>query len=411
MNTHFFFLTFLFFLAALFSAAETALVAVSPSKVRELLKKKKRGARSLEKLKKHPQKFLITILVGSNIVNTLASVYATVIFTELFQNRGAGIAFGIVTFLSLVFGEITPKAFAHKYHAPFSLFIARFLLLLELVLFPIIWLLEKLVTFLMKISGDKKSFSITEDELKAMVSLGAEEGSLEKQEKELIENILEFNDIQVVEVMTPRVDIKALEAGATVSAAAKYFWKHHHSRLPVYKENIDSIIGILSMKELLNQFSKKNLNATLESLELLPALDIPTTRKINHLFKDFQKKHIHMAIVIDEHGATAGLVTLEDLLEEIVGEIEDEYDVEENLITKMDAKTFLIKGKTPLHDVFQAVGLEFEGMPDYKPFSFFILEKLKRFPTTGEKFNINGFEFFIKKMGRKKIEMVQVTKK
>ncbi|MBI2463538.1 HlyC/CorC family transporter [Candidatus Peregrinibacteria bacterium] len=411
MNTKIFFFSFLIFLSAFFSAAETALVAVSPSKVRELIAKKRRGALSLGNLKKHPQKFLITILVGSNVVNTLASVYATVIFTELFEDRGAGIAFGLVTFLTLVFGEIAPKTFAHKYHASFSLFIARFLLFLEIIFYPIIWFLERLVTFLMKISGDKKSFSMTEDELKAMISLGAEEGSLEKQEKELIENILEFNDIQVVEVMTPRVDIKALEADATVFEAAKYFREHHHSRIPVYKGDIDTIIGILSVKELLNQFAKKNLNATLESLELLPALDVPTTRKINQLFKDFQKKHIHMAIVIDEHGAVAGLATLEDLLEEIVGEIEDEYDVEEDLITKIDAKTFLIKGKTPIHDVFEAVGLEFEGVPDYKPFSFFILEKLKRFPTTGEKFSINGFQFVVTKMGRKKIELVEVIKK
>lgn len=321
------FLSILLVLSAIFSASEIAIVSITPSKVRELITKKRRGAKSVEFLKKHPQKFLITILIGNNLVNTGAAVFATVLFTELFGSDGAGIAVGVVTFLILVFGEITPKSIAHRYSTSFSLFIAPFIIVLEKIFLPFIWLLEKFLYSFMKLTGSKGHPNImTEDEIKAMISLGAEEGALEKHEQEFIENILEFNDIQVKEVMTLRHDIKALPLDTSVGKAAKYVAKHMHSRFPVYKDNLDTIVGILGVKEILEALSKSMDHAELSAIHLLPVLRTPETRKIHHLFKDFQRKRVHMAVVTHENGSTAGVVTMENLLEEIVGEIEDEYD-------------------------------------------------------------------------------------
>ncbi|MBI5754587.1 HlyC/CorC family transporter [Candidatus Peregrinibacteria bacterium] len=321
------FLALLLALSAIFSASEIAIVSITPSKVRELITKKKRGAKSVELLKKHPQKFLITILIGNNMVNTGAAVFATLLFTELFGSDGAGIAVGVMTFLILVFGEITPKSLAHRYSTPFSLFIARFILILEKILFPCIWLLEKLLQAFMKFTGSKGHAHImTEDEIMAMVSLGEEAGALEKHEKELIENILEFNDIAVKEVMTPRRDIKALPLNTSMKKAARYVAEHMHSRFPVYKDHLDAIVGILGVKEILEGLSKSKDDIALSDIALLPVIRTSENKKIHHLFKDFQKKRAHMAVVVDEHDATVGVVTMEDLLEEIVGEIEDEYD-------------------------------------------------------------------------------------
>lgn len=321
------FLAILLAFSAVFSASEIAIISMTPSKVRELITKKKRGARSIELLKKHPQKFLITILIGNNLVNTGASVFAAVLFTDLFGSEGAGIAVGVMTFLILIFGEITPKSLAHRYNNSFSLFIAPFIIVLEKIFLPFIWLLEKFLHSVMKLTGSPGHPNImTEDEIKAMVSLGAEEGALEKHEQEFIENILEFNDIQVKEVMTPRRDIKALPLDTSVGKAAKYVAKHMHSRFPVYKDNLDTIVGILGVKEILEALSKSKDAVALSDLPLLPVLQTPETRKIHHLFKDFQKKRVHMAVVTRKNGSTAGVVTMENLLEEIVGEIEDEYD-------------------------------------------------------------------------------------
>lgn len=412
MFIHSFILALLIVLSGLFSASEIALVTITPSKVRELIAKNCRGAQSIENLKKKPQKFLITILVASNVVNIFASVYATVVFTNLFSDKGAGIAFGLMTLLILIFGDLAPKTLGHRYYVSVALLVAKPLLFLEAILTPINWCLEKIVSAITFFTGDKgKQKSMTEDELRAMVNLGAEEGSLEKHEKELIENVLEFNDIQAIEVMTPRMDVVALDANTTIQEATKFLTKNMHTRIPVYQNNRDNIIGILSIKELLLQLAEKNLEATLDTIELLPVIQVPTTRKIHQLFKDFQRKRIHMGIVIDEHGSMVGIVTMEDVLEEIVGEIADEYDVIEELIKKIDNKKYLVKGKTPIYDISKELKVKFDNVPDYKPVSFLILDTLKRFPKTGEKIKIRNITFQVEKMEKKRIELLRVTKK
>lgn len=403
-------LFFLILLSGLFSASEVAFISLTPAKVKALVSKKARFATYVQKLKAHPNRLLVTILVGNNVVNIGASVLATVLFTDLFGNSGIGIAMGVMTLFILVFGEITPKSFAYRHNEKFALLISPTFYALEFLLFPIVKPLEWLLHILMKPqTGKNKPPQITEEELKAMLTLGEKEGTIEAQEKELIENVLEFNDIAVREVMTPRTEISALPAETTIREAAHFITEHPHSRIPIYQDELDNIIGILSVKEIIEQTAHENLDSTLDKIELIHPIKVPSSRKINSLFREFQRKKSHMAVVIDEHGGTVGLVTLEDLLEEIVGEIIDEHDIEEELIKEINAKTFLVKGKTPLFEVNRALKMTFNA-PDYKPISYLILEKLARFPETGETFTIQKIRFTIEEITNHKIELIKLEK-
>lgn len=411
MLSKFSILFLLILLSAIFSGSETALVALTHAKIRAMIRKDKR-AKYVIKLKENPSKLLVTILLGNNLVNIGASVYAAVVFTQLWGSRGIGIAMGVMTFLVLVFGEITPKSFAQKYCLQFSLFVAHFLIVVEFILWPLIWLLEKLIKTLMKIFGIKEKIkSMTEEELKALVSIGAEEGAIEKHEKKLIENVLEFNDITVEEVMTPRARVEALPITTTLRHAGEYILEHIHTRIPVYKDSIDNIVGVITVKEILHHTHKEDLDNTLEQLEdLKKPYVVPQTMRISVLLRELNNKRTHIAIVVDEHGGTAGVVTLEDLLEEIVGDIVDENDIEEEMLTKIDKNTIITNGKTPIYEINEFFGVKLD-FPDFKPVSFLILEELHRFPKRGERIAVGGLFFTVTEMKKYKIEKVKVEKK
>jgi len=373
-------------LSGVFSGSETALVSVSKSKVDELVSKKVRNAKLLKKLKQDPHKLLITVLIGNNIVNIGASAYAAIVFTDIFGSSGVGIATGIMTFFILIFGEITPKSFAHQHAVGVSLFISKPIYVLQLVLFPLVWFFNHIVALVHKTVGGEEGFTVTEGELVAMLNIGAKEGSIEKQEKEFIENVLEFNDIEVEEIMTPRVAIEALDSEMSIQEAVDFVIGHSHSRIPVYEETIDNIIGIITIKELLKHYDQHSPKKKLGNLKLTMPLTVPLSKKIDKLFREFQRKHIHMAIVIDEHGGTAGLVTLEDLLEEIVGEIVDEFDVHENPIEIVDSRTIVATGKTLVEDVNDFFRIKF-GPKDHETINTMITEHLHRFPREGDIIN------------------------
>lgn len=400
----------LVFLSAFFSGSETALVSVSNSKVDELVAKKLSNAKLLKKLKKNPHKILITVLIGNNVVNVLASAYAAIIFTDLFGSSGIGIATGVMTFLLLVFGEITPKSFAHQHAARVALFVSKPIYLLQLILFPVIWFFDKIVSLINYLSGSHKDITVTEGELVAMLNIGAAEGSIEKQEKEFIENVLEFNDIEVGEIMTPRVAIEAMESKLTIQEAVDFAIKHSHTRIPVYDETVDNIIGIISIKELLRYFDEHSPNKKIKSLKLPMPLTVPLSKKIDKLFREFQRKHLHMAIVIDEFGGTAGLVTLEDLLEEIVGEIVDEFDVPETPIETIDSKNIIATGKTLVEDVNDFFRMKF-GKNDHETLNEMITDYLHRFPREGEIIDMPRAKVTILKIKKHVVDKVKITKK
>lgn len=401
----------LLILSGFFSGSETAIISVSDAKVRSLTKEKKRGSHTLSILKKNPHKLLITILIGNNLVNIGASVLATVVFTNLFGSTGLGIATGVMTFLVLVFGEITPKSFATKYSVAISLFVAKPLYILQVILTPIIWIMDKLVKLLMSVMGSEyNDEDVSEEEIKALIELGAEKGSIEKREKELLKNILQFNDITVEEVMTPRVSIEALPVESTLQEAIDFVIKKSHSRIPIYEDTIDNVVGIVTIKDVLMLSEQFNDNKKLENCELKKPLVVPVSKKIDVLFKEFQKARTHLAIVLDEYGGTAGLVTLEDLLEEIVGEIIDESDVEEMPIKAVSEYEIEAHGITKLEDINDYLGINLKGN-DKEAISALILDKLHRFPKTGEVIKFPHATVKVLKMHDNKIVRVSVEKK
>jgi CBS domain containing-hemolysin-like protein len=411
MTTQIFLLVLLLILSGFFSGSETAIISLSNARVRTLVTEKRKNSRILDLLKRDPHKLLITILIGNNLVNIGASVLATVVFTDLFGSTGLGIATGVMTFLVLVFGEITPKSFATKYAVGMSLFVAKPLYIMQIIFSPVIWILNKLVRLLMNIMGSEYiDEEVSEEEIKALIELGAEKGSIEKREKELLKNILQFNDITVEEVMTPRVSIDALPEESSLQEAIDFVIKKSHSRIPIYKDTIDNIVGIVTIKDILMLSEEYNDNKKLENCDLKKPLFVPVSKKIDILFKEFQKARTHIAIVIDEYGGTAGIVSLEDLLEEIVGEIIDESDIEEIPISKVSDYEIEAHGVTKLEDINDYLGINIKGH-EREPISALILDKLNRFPKNGEIIKFPNAKVRVLKIHENKIIKVSVSKR
>ena len=403
---------FLLFLSGFFSASETALMTISPAKVRTLVEAGRPGSKYLAKLKQHHHKTLITILIGNNLVNIGAAAVTTAVMTEYFESAAVGITTGILTLVVLVFGEVVPKSLATTYAKRLSLIVAPPLYFLEFFLTPLIWLLDGLVKILLRILGTKKQKQVTEEELIAMASIGEEEGSIDEHERELIENVLEFNDIRVEEIMTPRVHMDAMPEDYDLDEAAKYVINHTHSRIPIYRETLDNIVGILSIKELLRAMKeeKDHDTYTLRQMELHKPLKVKEGLQIHDLFHQFQNRRTHMAIIIDEHGGTAGLITLEDLLEELVGEIEDEDDPEESNITELKPNLYELDGRTELDEIAELTGLELDHS-EHKTVGFLITEELGCLPKKGQKVEIEDWEFKVTKMMRHTILKVELKRK
>ncbi|OIP80988.1 hemolysin [Candidatus Peregrinibacteria bacterium CG22_combo_CG10-13_8_21_14_all_44_10] len=393
----------LLLLSGFFSASETALMSLSPAQVRDMAHKKLNGAIALKRLKRNPHKLLITILVGNNLVNVWAAVYAAVVFEQAFHSVSITIVTALMTFFILMFGEIMPKSFATTHSKSLALLFAPILLGFQFVIWPIILILDKIISVFVYICGGKNAIKklVTEDELKAMVTIGVEEGEIEKHERELIENVLEFTDTRVEEIMVPRVEIEALPETTHVKEAAGFIVHHGLSRVPVYRQTIDNIVGIVNIKDVLSAMHGEDDDKTLKQIDPSKALTIPPSMKIDRLFHIFQKERSHMAIVIDEHGGTAGLITLEDVLEEIVGEIVDESDIDEEHYTKISDNTVLANGRAVLEDISDELGIVFPE-PEHKTINYLIVEKLGRFPKKGEVINFDKFELKVLMLDRNK---------
>jgi putative hemolysin len=408
-------LILLIILSGFFSGSETALVSLSPAKIRTLVEKKKKFSLIIAGLKEKPDRLLITILIGNNVVNIAASVMATSVAQNAFGSQALGYVVGVMTLLILVFGEIVPKTLAQRFHVLFAQASSPVLLVLSYLLYPIIWLLEKITNTFIWLLGKEKFKSVTEEEVIAMLNIGHEEGEFNQQENEFIQNIFEFSDTTVEEVMINRNEIDAFSADLTLEKALKKISKSSHSRIPVFEKSIDNIVGYITLKDLL-KFSrlKSNLKKRLNDLKLHKILFFPVTKPINNIFRTFQKKRVHIAIILDEFGSTAGLVTIEDVLEEIVGDIVDESDVEESMIMKTGKNTFHLEANTTLEDLYEFH--EFEaGIPEHKTIAFLIIKQLGAFPREGEKVFMpeQGVEFVVEKMAGKTIQKVrmQVKKK
>ncbi len=399
----------LLIISALTSACETAIISITPAQVRTLVENKARGANYLSKLKHGHHKTLITILLLNNFLNIVASALTTVAFTRIFGDAGLGIATGVLTAVILIFGEIVPKSIATTYAKIIGPLFAPWLYWMGILLTPVIVVLDFLVNLMLKLFGAGHHIEVTDEELIAMASIGAEEGSIDQHEFELIENALEFNDIKVGDIITPRVHMDALPEDYHLDNAAEFVVNHSHTRIPIYRDNMDNIVGILPIKELLRAYHEEEHpeKISVRQINLLTPLKVPNAMHVKDLFHEFKKKRQHMAIVIDEYGGTEGLVTMEDLLEELVGEIEDEMDIEEEHIKHLGKNHYELSGRTELDEIAALTKLEFEH-PEYKTVSFLIIDELGQLPREGESIFIEGWEFKVTQMLRNAILKVEL---
>lgn len=402
-------LVVLILLSGFFSGVETALFSLSRLRVKHLVRKKVRGAKAVEKLKDKPHRLLITILVGNNLVNIAASALATSIVYQISANYAVSITTGVMTLIILVFGEITPKTLATKYSEPISLVVARPLQLLQAVLSPIIFVFEGFTNVLTNLSGQKPKPLVTEDEIETFVSVAEEAGQIKEAEKRMIHRIFRLDDLEAKDVMTPRNKIAAVSADQKVKDIAEVFHSKGYARLPVYKENLDHIKGFVHVMDAQEAISDKEDAPVRDIMRPIPF--VPDSKKLDSLLKFFQRRKQHMAIVVDEHGTNVGLVTLEDVLEEIVGEIIDETEKIGPTIKRLSSSSYLVQGRADVDEINERCGL---NLPEEKaPYtiSSYILEKLGRIPQEGETIRLPKFEIKIKNMEGNSINTVIITRK
>lgn len=399
-------------LSAFFSASETALTSISKIRVKHLVEENIPRAKTLDKIVEQPAKFLATILFMNNLVNIAAASLATVIVAQYFRFFVTGIATGIMTFLILVYGEITPKSFAIQNAEKIALWIAGPIANLSNLLFPIVRIFIAIANFFIKLLGGKTMTEgpfMTEEEMKTMVTLGKEEGVIEEEEKEMIHSIFEFGDTVAREVMVPRPDMVCVKSDSSLKKALSLIMQAGHSRLPVYQDNLDNIVGIIYAKDVLKYISEGQIDIELKKV-MRPAHWVPETKKLAELLRDLQKRKVHIAIVVDEYGGTAGLVTIEDLLEEIVGEIFDEYDLEEIMVEHIDENNVRVDARVGIDEIDELFGI---SLPEFEcdTIGGFVFSLFGRVPSEGEKIDFGQLTFTIEKVGGKRIKKILISKR
>jgi len=378
-------LVVMLFFSAFFSSAETAMFSISKVKARHIAKRKDRSYQLIDQMKADPHRLLTTILIGNNIVNVGASALATTLVLEILPNHAVGLATGVMTFLILVFGEVFPKSIATRN----NLLIARITIYpvywLSILFFPIILFLN----FIPKLTGKiKKTPNATEEDLMTFVEVVEEEGEIKEEEKELIHNIFELDDTDASEIMTPRADMFVIDANEPIpleAIAASGF-----TRVPVIDGAIDHVIGIVNIKDLFRHRVTSSEPIDVRQIMREPYF-VPEQKKLDRLLKQFKKRRYHMAIIVDEHGGVAGLITLEDAIEEIVGEITDETDKEEPKITERKEKEWIVPGKSDIDEVNDIIPLEIPDLKEYDTFSGFVLHNIGRIPEEKEEITIDNF--------------------
>lgn len=394
-------------LSGIFSGSETALVSITRFKVRLYVKQDRRGSAQLLKLKDNPHRMLTTLLICNNVVNIGASVFATNIALKLNVPNPLAYATGIMTLLVLVFGEVLPKNLATTYSGKIALTVAPLIHTIQIILLPIIIIFDFITVKIFRITPF--SPKITEEEVRNIVDLAKEEGGIDNEEKEMIHRIFTFDDIDVNEIKVPRTDMVAIDVRSELRDAIKLIQKNRHSRLPVYEGNMDGVVGIFYFKDALDHIQRKKFDVPVRKI-MRKGMFIPETKKIDETLKLFQKKNQHMAIIVDEHGGVSGLVTLEDILEEIVGEIVDETEKVVPEFRK-DGKGFRVLGKADIREVNRRIKTKIPLEGDYETLSGYLLHEFQRIPEEGEEIALKSTSFTVKKVDRNRIIAVVVRKK
>ena len=401
-------LIILIVLSAFFSGAETALVSCSKVRIRTLVDDGDKRAIRLMRVLERQSKMLSAILIANNIVNLSASALTTVLTIRLFGNAYVGIGTGILTFLLLVFGEISPKTYAAIHAEKMALKVAPTIEVLMTVLTPLIFLLNALGGAILRLIGtdpNQKAEAITEDELRTFVDVSHEEGVIENEERKMINNIVDFGDTVARDVMLPRINMEMVDVASTMDELLEVFRKNMHTRFPVYEDSPDNVIGIINMKDIILSQDEEPFDLR---QYLRDAFFTYEYKRTSELFLEMRQKLISMAIVLDEYGTVVGLVTVEDLLEEIVGEIRDEYDASElKNIQKLDDHTYLVMGSMKLDDLNEELSLEIES-EEYDSLGGFVIGLLDQLPDAGDSVEWEGIRFTVESVEKNHIEWIRM---
>ncbi len=406
-------------LSALFSGSEVALFSLDKKLLEKPKEKDKFINRYLLSLLSYPHRLLVTILLGNTLVNVAASIVAVTLALDLAEKFGFSVELAltaqiiILTLLIILLSEITPKVWASKYPYKFSKIIAVPLYWTTVLIYPVSKILTEFFSFVMKkIKIDKSKSVIKSEELKHLAKLGAEKGTIEEEEQELIHGIVTFGTVTVKEIMTPRVDIKAVPIEAKFEDVIKIVNESGRSRLPLYDEDLDHIEGIVYAKDLLRFIKHPHPDEALNIRKIArKAYFVPENKLINELLREFQGKNIHLGIVVDEYGGTSGLVSLEDILEEIVGEIRDEFDKDEVEFQKISEGKYIALGKYSISDLSEELGVDFNSEEeDYETLGGFIFNYAGEIPEKGFSFEEKGYRFTVKSLKDRRIEKVLIEK-
>lgn len=404
-------LAILILLSALFSSAETSLTTSNKLKIQSLADQGSKRARILLKISEDSGKMLSAILIGNNLVNNAATALTTSLIIQLFGNSAVGIATGVITLLILIFGEISPKTLATIHSEKMALLYAPLIHFLMKIFTPVIFIVNKLsmgVLFLLRVNPDQKVNTMTEHELRTIVDVSHEDGVIESEEKEMIYNVFDMGDAKAKDIMVPRVHVTFADINSTYDELIEIFREDKFTRLPIYEETTDNVVGTINMKDLLlyNYNDKKEFHVRDILREAYFTYEY---KSISELLVEMRQASINIAIVLDEYGETAGLITLEDLLEEIVGEIHDEYDEnEEEFVRQINDREYIIEGSMNLDDLNDNLGLNLSS-EDYDSLGGFIIEHLDRLPEQGDELTTDdGIRLVVEALQKNRVESVHL---
>ena len=406
MDIMIFVLVILVLFSALFSSIETAFSSVNKIKLRNSANDGNREAEGCLKLLSDYDRLLSTVLIGNNIVNIAAATLGTLIFTAYFNDSGPTISTIVMTVVVLIFGEITPKSIAKEMPEKFCMRTWKFVRFLEVFFAPLNWLFSGWKVLVRKLVHVDEDDSDIADELITMVDEAEKEGDLEAHESDLISAAIEFNDLDVKDVLTPRVDVVAVDIAAPNKAIEKVFRMNSFSRLPVFENSIDNIVGVIHEKDFYNLYYQEE--GPIRRI-IKPVIYTSPNIKISTLLKQLQKAKLHLAVVLDEYGGTQGIITMEDIIEELVGEIWDEHDTVREYYKKIDEHTYLVRCDADIDDMFERFGVrEPDEEYDFITVSGWVIHELDHIPQSGEKFHFENLDVEVTKADQRKVLEIKV---
>ncbi len=406
-------------LSAFFSAAETAFTAINRLRLKGMVHRNVAGSFRLQHILQNPKRLITALLIGNSLTNIAASAIATAAMLEALYAAGIenyaltmSIITGILTFILLVFGEISPKTIAIKNPERFALLMTKPVYFTLIVFSPLIKffsIIDRIISKLLMVSSSDAEKLLTAEELKAMLKVGASEGVLEKREREMLHSVFDFSEKIVREIMTPRTDAVCIDVNRSIAEVVELVLREGHSRIPVFEEKIDNIIGIIYAKDLLT-VKKEDHKGNLRKF-MREAVYVPETKNIEDLLHQMKKAKFHLAIIVDEYGGFSGIATMEDIIEEIFGEIWDEYDLESQAeFSELSADRFLVDGGMNIDDLAEKLEVKFPTDEDYDTIGGFVLSHLGKFPKKGERIKYKGLEILIKEVSKRRIIQLEIVR-